>query len=109
MATSIWGTSERRHASKDSGLTTPVVPKIDTPPTMPSFAFMVFLAMFAPSGALIMTSTPFPAGRTSLTASVIMLLGTGLIAPSPMGTCKPGFGDFADAYAAFDGDFAVVG
>ncbi len=56
---------------------------------MPSLSFIVFLAIFAPSGALMSISAPLPSGRTSFTASVIMALGTGLIAPSPIGTCKP--------------------
>ncbi len=59
---------------------------------MPSFAFMVFLATVCSFRRANRDFSTF-ASRQNFFAllAVIMLLGTGLIAPSPMGTCKPGF------------------
>ena len=74
-------------------MTTPVVPRIDSPPTMPSRAFSVFAAISSPCGMAISTSTsPLrPSARATCAISArIILRGTGLIAGSPGGTGSPG-------------------
>ncbi len=75
------------------GVTTPVVPRIDIPPTMPSLALSVRFAIASPSGTNTSTCTPFSIrcfSRTSSTASWIIRRGPGLMAGSPGGSSSPG-------------------
>ena len=74
-------------------MTTPVVPRIDRPPTMPSRAFQVRSAILAPPGTEISTtaSTPAPSrSATSARLARIMARGAGLIAGSPGSSGRPG-------------------
>ena len=86
------------HASAERGLTMPVVPRIDMPPTMPRRLLSVFLAIASPSVTLTVTSmgpAAYPAGcpasvTASMIASAIIFLGTGFMAASPGGMQRPG-------------------
>ena len=92
-ATSIPRCIEAIQAEQEKGLTTPVVPRMEIPPSMPRRGFQVFLAMAAPSGTEIsMATSPVPpsAAASSATASCIICRGTGLIAGSPTATGSPG-------------------
>ena len=71
------------------GFTIPVVPNIDIPPIIPSFAFNVFFAVSSPLGTDISTSTPNPSGSISSTVSLIIFNGTGFIAEFPGSTGSP--------------------
>ena len=74
-------------------MTTPVVPRIERPPTMPRRGFQVFSASRSPSRTPISTTTSPAApcaAATSATVSHIIRRGTGLIAGSPTGTGSPG-------------------
>ena len=75
--------SDAFHASSDIGFTIPVVPRIEIPPIIPSFAFNVFLAVSSPFGTNISTSAPIPCGNTLSTACLIIFKGTGFIAEFP--------------------------
>lgn len=81
-------------AEHENGTTIPVVPRIDSPPTMPRRGFQVFCAISAPPGTdtSITTSPASPnSAATAATASVIIRRGTGLIAGSPGGIGRPSF------------------
>ena len=88
-------------AAAESGLTTPVVPRMEMPSMIPRRALRVFFASFFPFGTDIVTVIAgvirgrlVPRLRlsstASLTASSIIRLGTGLIAGSPTGRARPG-------------------
>ena len=80
-------------AEHEYGMTMPVVPRIDRPPTMPSRPLSVFSASAAPPGIAISTSTspvPCAVAATSAMAAAIIWRGTGLMAGSPGGTGSPG-------------------
>ncbi len=82
------------NAEHEYGTTIPVVPRIDSPPRMPSRGFQVFLAISSPLGIEIVTSTspvPWCAAATEAIASRIIVRGTGLIAGSPTASGSPGF------------------
>ncbi len=71
----------------------PVVPRMESPPLMPSRLFMVRRASFSPPGMAISISTSPPSRwrfATSAMASSILRRGAGLIAGSPMATGRPG-------------------
>ena len=80
---------EAFHDSSDMGFTIPVVPNIDIPPIIPSFAFNVFFAVSSPLGTDISTSAPNPSGNISSTVSLIIFKGTGFIAEFPGATGSP--------------------
>ena len=61
-------------------LAIPVVPKIDIPSTIPNLGFIVFLAIFLPSGIVIVTLAIFPSGTLCVKFSKIIFRGTGFIA-----------------------------
>jgi hypothetical protein len=73
-------------AEHENGCTIPVVPRIDSPPTIPSRGFHVLRASASPSGTEISTSTspdsPWAAASSAIT-SLIIRRGTGLMAGSP--------------------------
>ena len=74
-------------------MTTPVVPKIEIPPTMPNRGLRVRAAKASPPGTEISTSksTPPPvSAAASPSAARIIWRGTGLMAASPGATGKPG-------------------
>ena len=82
------------HEAQEYGTTMPVVPSTDSPPTMPSRAFIVFSARRSPPGIAIVTVTsgggaPF-ASATSSSCSRIIARGAGLIAGSPGASGRPG-------------------
>ena len=56
-ATSIPLWIECIHAEQEKGITTPVVPRMDMPPTIPSCGFHVLSANSLPPGTDISTST----------------------------------------------------
>ena len=85
---------EAFHDSSDIGRTIPIVPRIEIPPIIPNFAFIVFLAASSPKGTLISTSIPFPSGRNSSTILVNIFIGVGLIADFPISTGSPTFVTF---------------
>ena len=90
-STPLW--IEWIHAEHEYGMTTPVVPRIESPPTIPRRGFQVFSASRSPSCTPIstITSPGAPcAAATSATVSRIIRRGTGLIAGSPTGTGRPG-------------------
>ena len=90
------------------GSTIPLVPRIEMPPSMPSFGLKVFAASSLPRGTLTVTSKPAgskgtpvfcgipvevrpPASCTaSCTASLIMRRGVLLMAAFPTGWSRPG-------------------
>ena len=90
------------------GSTMPLVPRIEIPPSIPSFGLKVFAASSLPRGTLTVTSKPAgsrtppasciipvpgrpPASRTaSCTASAIMRRGVLLMAAFPTGWSRPG-------------------
>ena len=97
------------HAEQEKGTTMPVVPRIESPPTMPRRGFQVFCASASPPGIEISISASGVApcaAATSSIASVIILRGTGLIAGSPGGIGRPGQRDRADARAGHEADAA---
>ena len=68
-----------RHAAVEKGCTTPVVPRIDIPSTIPSLGLSVFLAISSPPGTEISTRKAWFLPRlfaVSPTACVILLRGT---------------------------------
>ena len=70
----------------------PVVPRIDSPPTMPSRGFSVFRASASPPGMAISTSTSAARRRCApppRRLSRIIWRGTGLMAGSPGGSGRP--------------------
>ena len=71
-------------------MTTPVVPRMEMPPRMPSLPFRVRSAIFSPSGTEISTSKSAFSPATSAIAWAIIRRGTGLIAGSPGGIGRPG-------------------
>ena len=76
------------------GSTIPEVPKIDSPPTIPSLGLNVRAATSAPPGMEITTSIPplYPSAvHTVRTCSSIMARGTWLIAAAPTGWSSPAF------------------
>ncbi len=77
-------------AEQEYGTTTPVVPRIDSPPTIPSRAFSVRAASASPPGTAISTTASTLPPATSASAARIIWRGTGLIAGSPGGSGKPG-------------------
>ena len=85
----------------------PVVPRMDSPPTMPSRPFSVCSAISSPPGMEISTSTS--PGRPSAAAASAMAVriiarGTGLMAGSPGGIGRPGPRHRADARAGAEHD-----
>src|SRR5271169_845564 len=79
-------------AAQEYGTTIPVVPRIDSPPTMPSRGLSVLRATASPPGIEISTSMSVALPRdeaASATASRIILRGAGLIAGSPGGIGRP--------------------
>ena len=76
------------------GSTMPVVPRIEIPPTIPSFGLKVFSAISSPPGTLTITSSPvfsmFLSFKTSRRLSSIIFLGTEFIAASPIALSSPG-------------------
>ena len=81
-------------AAQEKGRTMPVVPRIDSPPRMPSRGFHVFSANAAPPGTeIVIRTSPDCPSRAAISATVsrIMCRGTGLIAGSPTATGRPGF------------------
>ena len=84
-ATSIPCRIEAIQAEHEYGTTTPVVPRMDSPPSMPRRGFQVRRASSSPPSTPISTIT-----SASPTASRIMRRGTGLMAGSPTGTGRPG-------------------
>ena len=85
---------EAFHDSSDIGRTIPIVPRIEIPPIIPNFPFIVFLAASSPRGTLISTSTPFPDGRSSFTIPISIFIGVGFIADFPTSTGSPIFVTF---------------
>jgi hypothetical protein len=76
------------HAEHEYGITTPVVPRMDSPPRIPRRGFHVWVASSSPSSTEISTTTsPMP---VSATTPRISSRGTGLIAGSPTGSGRPG-------------------
>ncbi len=74
-------------------MTMPVVPSTESPPSIPSRPFRVFLASAAPPGIETSISRSGRAeccSAISLTVSVIMRRGAGLMAGSPTASCRPG-------------------
>ena len=83
---------EAIHEEQEYGMTMPVVPRMESPPTMPRRALVVFLASSSPPGMATVISTSPPAPNASATSAIaprIMLRGTGLIAGSPTGMARP--------------------
>ena len=84
----------RSRPSRSTGCTIPVVPRIDSPPTMPSRGFQVFFASSSPPGTEISISTSRPAPdhapRNLRDRLRIIRRGTGLIAGSPGAIGRPG-------------------
>ncbi len=76
-------------AAHEYGTTIPVVPRIESPPTIPSRPFSVRSASASPPGTPTSTTTSVPA-CTSSSAAPIIARGTGLIAGSPGGSASPG-------------------
>ena len=75
------------NASVLIGLTIPLVPMIDIPPSIPICGLKVFFATSSPSGADISTVTPILmqcSYKSLVSASFIIFLGTLLIAYSPI-------------------------
>ena len=66
-------------------LAIPVVPMTDIPPTIPNLGFIVFLAIFRPSGIEIVTLATLSSGKILSKFFLIILRGTGFIAYSPTG------------------------
>ncbi|MNL20083.1 hypothetical protein D3C87_1413140 [compost metagenome] len=89
-ATSMPRQMEWIHAEQENGMTMPVVPRMEMPPTIPSLPFRVFSAIFSPSRTEISTSKSASSPATSRMAVSIILRGTGLIAGSPGGRGNPG-------------------
>ena len=92
-ATSMPRWIEWIQAAQLKGTTTPVVPRIESPPTMPRRGLRVFWASASPPGMAMVTttSTASPvAAAISATTSRIIWRGTGLIAASPGAICRPG-------------------
>ncbi len=80
-----------RQAAVENGRTTPVVPRMEMPPTMPRRGLVVLRAMRSPPGTLTTTRAPLPSrSSTSPTAAVIWRRGTGLMAGPPIGRPSPG-------------------
>ena len=74
------------------GSTIPLVPRMDIPPTMPRRGLNVFPAISSPSGTDMTAENPPPYENdeaTSSSASLIMALGTLLIAALPGGWSRP--------------------
>src|SRR6202161_2600683 len=96
---------EWTHAEHEYGTTMPVVPRIDSPPTMPRRRWSVFAASASPPGIEISTSASAAhdaASATSAMASWIMRRGIGLMAGSAGGPgrhWKSGSRHRADALA----------
>jgi len=80
IATSSCFTIESLYALEDIDLAMPVVPSIEIPSTIPSFGFIVLLAIFLPSGTEIVTTAVLPSGIRSFRFSAIILRGPGLMA-----------------------------
>ena len=79
-------------AEQENGMTTPVVPNTDKPPTIPSRPFKVRCASSSPPGMDISISTSRDDPRTEATSSIsasIIRRGPGLIAGSPTSRTKP--------------------
>ena len=75
------------------GLTMPVVPKIEMPPTIPSRAFKVCLVISWPCGTEMVTSKPTSSSNdapTARTLASILRRGTGLMAGPPTARPSPG-------------------
>src|SRR3546814_3899716 len=73
-------------AAQENGTTTPVVPRMERPPRMPSRGFQVCRASSSPlsTDTSIVTSPASPcAAASSATTARIICRGTGLIAGSP--------------------------
>src|SRR5580704_1066608 len=80
------------HAEHEYGTTMPVVPRIDSPPTMPRRPLRVFAASASPPGietSISASAAHDAATATSAMASWIMRRGVGLMAGSPGGTGRP--------------------
>ena len=92
-ATSMPRWIEAIQAAQEKGRTTPVVPRIDSPPSMPSRGFQVRAAMAAPPGIETVTRIagirPCRSAASAITPRIISR-GTGLIAGSPGGIGRPG-------------------
>ncbi len=91
-ATSMPRWIEAIQAAQENGRTIPVVPRIDSPPSIPSRGFQVFAASSAPPGTetLISTSGRWPnCAAISSTTPAIIWRGTGLIAGSPGRSAGP--------------------
>ena len=76
------------------GSTSPEVPRIDIPPIIPSLSLNVFLAISAPfSTVTVIFTIPLNPCSFNITErlSIIICLGTGLIAASPFGNARPSF------------------
>ena len=88
-----WTTLARQEAV-DQAWTTPVVPRMEIPPSTPSRGFIVRRAISSPPGTLTVTVTPRPrpaaAATASAAASPIIRLGTELIAGPPTSSPRPG-------------------
>jgi hypothetical protein len=88
-----WTTLARQEAV-DQAWTTPVVPRMEMPPSTPSRGFMVLRAITSPPGTLMVTESPRPAAAAAATAcraaSPIMRRGTALIAGPPTSSPSPG-------------------
>src|SRR5271169_48548 len=79
-------------AEQEYGTTIPVVPRIDSPPTMPSRGLRVLPATTSPPGIDISTATSVAQPNdeaASAIASRIIWRGAGLIAGSPGGIGRP--------------------
>src|SRR3954464_5608651 len=92
-ATAVPRRIESIHDEHEYGTTTPVVPRIDSPPRMPSRGFQVLRASSSPfSTDTVTTTSPLPPCRaaTAATCSPMNRRGIGLIAGSPTASGRPG-------------------
>ena len=97
-------------AEQEYGMTMPVVPRIESPPLMPSLGFQVCLASSSPFTTPISRTTSVvpPWSQASLRiASVMISLGFGLMAGSPGATGRPGLGHGSHALAGAENDPAA--
>ena len=94
IATSKFCLIDAAYDAVENGITIPLVPKIEIPSLIPNLGLSVFGANSFPFGTEITTLIPFFSRisfPTSLKFSLIIFLGTGLIAGFPISKPKPCF------------------
>ncbi|MPM87993.1 hypothetical protein SDC9_135094 [bioreactor metagenome] len=96
LATRISVAIDTANASDENGLTTPEVPMMEIPPSIPSRGLKVFEAIRSPSGTEITTVAPAYSDlvcsppNSSFKLCVIISKGVLLIAASPIFSPSPG-------------------